>query len=325
MTQATVSDIKRLELAESIHRNTDLVIVAGAGVSLYTAGYPKEPNSDVASWIGLLKHGLDYCRRQNLLGDDSSDVVELQLEKATTRNLIDAAQQIHDWLDRKEGNPRYFWLKESIGQLKVKDPKLIEALAKLGGLLATLNYDELCEEVTGRPGFHWKQQAKIDDHINRRSNAFIFHMHGSWQEPDSVVLDQQSYHEIARDETMQGLMHKFARWGMLLFVGCSGTLADPNFQTLLRWGNTALKQANHRHFVLCRKSEEARLVTECQRWAMLEPLVYGERYADMVPFLDRVARESGAAEPTVNAPIAGATRDEPGVKRPADVFNAELT
>jgi hypothetical protein len=182
MTTLDENEIKRIELAEGI-RHTDLMIVAGTGVSLYTAGYPKEPNTEVAGWVGLLRHGLDYCRRHNLLGEDGAEVVELQLQKQTTRHLIDAAQQIHDWLDRKEGSPRYFWLKESIGQLRVKDSTLIEALRKLRGLLATLNYDDLCEEVTGLPALHWRQQAEIDDHINRKSTEFVFHIHGSWQFP----------------------------------------------------------------------------------------------------------------------------------------------
>ena len=124
-----------------------MVIVTGSGVSLYTVGYRKIANTEVASWPGLLAHGLNYCKHHGLLGDDDPEVVQLQLKKGKPRHLIDAAQQIHDWLERKKGDSRYFWLKESIGQLKVHDPSLIKSLASLGGLLATLNYEDLCEEL----------------------------------------------------------------------------------------------------------------------------------------------------------------------------------
>src|SRR5438067_12780177 len=104
--QADDNEIKRLELTERI-RTSELVVVAGTGVSLYSVGYPRIDNTAVAAWPGLLEHGLDYCKRHDLLGDDDADVVELQLKKGTARHLIDAAGQIHEWLDRKVGHPRY--------------------------------------------------------------------------------------------------------------------------------------------------------------------------------------------------------------------------
>lgn len=298
-------------------------MVAGTGVSLYSVGYPKEPNTAVASWPGLLEHGLNYCKHHNLLGDDDAEVIELQLKKGTTRNLIDAAQQIHDWLDRKAGNPRFFWLKESIGQLRLANPSLIKALAGLGGLLATLNYEDLCEEVTGRPSLHWKQQLEIDDHIDRNSNDFIFHIHGHWQSPKSVVLDQESYYAIAHDENMQGLMRRFARWGTFLFVGCSGTFLDPNFQTLLSWGNAALKEAKKRHFVLCRRRDEKQLLTDLQRWGMLEPLVYGDSFQELPLFIENLAKDSGSAPASVNPPLS-AIEIPVGMQKPIDIWTTEL-
>src|SRR3982751_2563771 len=112
----TNTTAKRLELAENI-RSSEFVVVAGTGVALFSVGHPYVPDTDVAGWTGLLRHGLEYCKRNNFLAGDDAEVVELQLRKATTRNLIDAAQQIHVWLDNKAGNSRYFWLKESIGGL----------------------------------------------------------------------------------------------------------------------------------------------------------------------------------------------------------------
>lgn len=318
----TDTTAKRLELAENI-RSSEVVVVAGTGVALYSVGHPFVPNTEVASWIGLLRHGLEHCKRNNLLGGDDPEVVELQLRKATTRNLIDAAQQIHDWLDNKAGNSRYFWLKESIGQLRLHNRTLIDSLARLGGLLATLNYDELLEEGTGRAPLHWKPQGEIDQHVGRKSTGYIFHIHGCWKYPETVVLDQCSYFEIATDSGMQALMQRYARWGTFLFVGCNSTFFDPNFQTLLKWSNEALKNATRRHFVLCRESEEGRLQVECQQWGILEPLVYGADYSELVPFVDQLARDAGRFEASVNPPVSKPKQPVSGVKRPTEIWTAE--
>jgi len=173
----------------------------------------------VASWVGLLQHGLEYCKRHALIEHDDTEIIELQLKKPSTANLIDAARQIYEWLDRRKGNARYNWLQESIGQLKVRDPALIRALTGLGGLMATLNYDSLHTDVTGRTPLHWQQLIEVDDHVHRKSKEFIFHMHGWWKHPESIVLDHKSYYAIASNREMGELMREFARFRSLMFVG----------------------------------------------------------------------------------------------------------
>jgi hypothetical protein len=267
-----------------------------------------------------LEHGLGYCKHHGLLNGEDADVVELQLKKGRARHLIDAAQQIHDWLDRKPGKTRFFWLSESIGQLKLQDSALIDAIASLGGLIAPLNYDDFFADFTGRPALHWKQQPEIDGHIERHSIDFIFHMHGHWRTPESIVLDWRSYYEIAASKRMQDLMHRFARWGTMLFVGCSGTFSDPNFLTLLEWGNEALKESTKRHFVLCRLDEEERLHRDLQRWAMLEPLVYGTSYENLPTFIAGLARDSGRTTGGGNPPLLYNTSSLSGVQTAGDIL-----
>jgi hypothetical protein len=315
--------VKRNEVIESI-RDGKLVIVTGTGVSMQTVGYPATPNTEVAGWLGLLKNGLPYCKRHNLQESDDTDVVELQLSKNTTENLIAAAQQIHTWIDRKNGNPRYFWLKESIGQLKVQNPSLInalDALAKLGGILTTLNYDDLLEKTTSRLPLHWKQQLEIDQHLFGNSKSHVLHIHGYWEEPLSIVLDRTSYEEISTDIIMQQLMQRFARWERFLFVGCRGTFLDPNFQTLLKWSNVALKTARHRHFVLCREEDEATLLSELRPFGtLLEPLVFGKSFSELSQYLESLATDSIAK----NLPLTPLTQTAvPNFQKPADIWRMQ--
>ena len=130
--------IKRGELLDSI-LNRRLVVVTGTGVSLHTVGHPGA-GTDVASWPGLLKHGLEYCRTRDLISKAAALVVEAQVAEGSASSLIDAAQKIHDSLDQRD-DARLFWMRDTIGQLKVKDAGLITAIRDLGGLIATLNYD----------------------------------------------------------------------------------------------------------------------------------------------------------------------------------------
>src|SRR5438067_604521 len=82
------TEIKRNELLDYI-RSTDLVVITGTGVAIQTADRPKNGDANVASWLGLLQHGLEYCRRHTFIEDDDTEIIELQLKKPTTDNLID--------------------------------------------------------------------------------------------------------------------------------------------------------------------------------------------------------------------------------------------
>ena len=143
--------------------------------------------------------------------------------------------------------------------------------------------------------------------------------------PESIALDPQSYYEISTDERMQEVMRDFARFRSLLFVGCAGTFFDPNFQTLINWANKALRDARHRHFVLCRSRDEESLHSELRQCGMLEPLVYGDNFTDLAPFLQKVVQDSGKTVATANPPLATPFDSAlPSIQKPSDVWKTEL-
>ncbi len=316
--------VKRGELLDSIKKDR-LVVVTGTGVSLHSVAYPA-PGTDVAGWVGLLHHGLKHCLTLQLLTSDEAAIVELQIKNASTDYLIEAAQKIHDCLD-KRANGRYWWMKESVGQLRLTEAGLIRAIQNLGGLIATLTYDSLLREVTGRPMIHWRQQNEITRLLRSRSKEFILHLHGQWEVHASVVLDRKSYEEIANDLQMQDLLRQFARFETMLFVGCGQTFFDPNFQALLNWAHKALQGAEHRHFILCRRSEEPGILTALQRHCYLAPLVYRDKYSDLTPFLEGLGNESGSSATATNPPVAPRVGPVVGVTsrplKPADIWNLQ--
>lgn len=293
----------RNELLDSM-RKTNLVVVAGTGVSLQSVGYPDQPGTVVAGWPGLLESGVVYCEKHELVTPKGAAIARLQINSPdTTEDLIDAAQKIHGWL-AKRTNARLHWIRETVGNLKLHDPSLITAIQNLGGLISTLNYDGLLHEGTNRPPVHWKEQDKIDGHIRTGSLDYILHIHGHWEAIDSMVLDRTSYDEISTDEKMQQVMQSFARWKTMLFIGCGETFSDPNFETLIKWCNKALTGSIYRHFILCRQCDEQHFINMLKPYGFLQPLVYGTAFTDLVPFLNDLAIDSGNRAATANPPIA---------------------
>lgn len=291
---------------------TELVVVTGTGVSLQSIGYPAQPGTVVAGWPGLLESGVVYCEKYGLVTSNGADIARRLINNPdTVEDLIDAAQRIHGWL-AKRTNARLHWIKETIGKLRLHDPSLILAIQNLGGLIATLNYDGLLHEVTKRPPVHWREQDKIDRHFNAKSLDYILHIHGHWETIDSMVLDRTSYDEISKDDRMQQVMYRFARWHTMLFIGCGDTFFDPNFNTLIKWCNKALNGSSHRHFILCRQCDELNFIEMLKPYGFLQPLVYGAAFTDLVPFLNELAIDSGARAVAANPPILPAPA-EPAV------------
>lgn len=313
---------KRAELLDSIQAQPSrLVVVTGTGVTLQSVGHPG-PGTDVAGWPGLLAHGLAHCRKLKLIDDEDADIVALQIQKQKSEYFIQAAEKIHECLAGSV-NERLWWMKETIGSLKVKDPRLIKAILALNGLVTTVNYDDTIRQVSGRPALHWKQQNEITKRINNRSTDFTLHLHGLSEDLDSVVLDRTSYEAIRKDVKMQGLLQEFARFRTMLFIGCRQTFLDPNFQTLLKWAQIGLLGLESRHYVLCRASEETEIVTELQPHGYLTPLVYGEQHSDLAPFLEALASEArggAAANPPTLSQAPASASTPANVLKPADIW-----
>lgn len=317
--------VKRKELIVDI-RDKRLVVVTGTGVTLQSVGYPAV-GTEVAGWPGLLNHGLEYCRRERLIDNSHAKVVDVQIKSQETDEFINAAQKIHECLATRT-NGRQWWMKESVGSLTVTDSRLIKSIVALNGLVTTLNYDTTIQQVTGRPALHWKQQAEITKRIRDHAIDYTLHIHGVCDVVDSIVLDRTSYDMIAKDVKMQGLLHRFARFDTMLFIGCRQTFLDPNFQTLLNWAQIGLAGAEHRHFILCRSSEEASILEELRPHGYLTPLVYGDQHSDLAPFLEALALEALGASATANPPTLpqapAAVPATANVLRPSDIWQLHL-
>jgi hypothetical protein len=184
---------------------------------------------------------------------------------------------------------------------------VLEALRDLEVTILTTNYDSLIEEVTGRPAVTWRARARAQ-RIIRGDEPGVLHLHGHWQEPESVVLGIRTYEQLLGDEHAQALQQAMATTQTFLFIGFGAGLADPNFEAFRRWMSRLFKSGEYRHYRLVKADEEEILHAQHQPEERIFTLPYGESHADLAAFL----RQLGAA-PARIAPAAPGHVDATGV------------
>lgn len=290
MTASLINDLKA-----QVHSG-DLVIIAGVGVSITACANQSVDGHSVSCWDGLLRHGVDCCRNvHGLIDDDDAKLLEMQISNGKPDFLIAAAEMITEKLRGKSLGVFKRWLKDSVGQLQATQPEILQALADLSGVLATLNYDGLIEQATGRRVCTWRQSDKVEEILRGENAESVLHLHGYYDEPDSVVLGLRSYISVSENPHTQAVLRLFALDRTMLFVGCGGTLQDPNFSRLLDWGSEALKHSTHRHFLLCREDDLTQMREAVKSAPWLHPLPYGKHFAELAPFLRGLSPVPGSA------------------------------
>ncbi len=285
-------DELRAEIAQG-----HVLVVVGAGVSIgATAGNP------LASWQGLLEDGVDRCVAVRGLDAKWADRVRTEIHSGDMDDLLSAAEKISSKLGFPAGPEYRSWLRDTIGTLEAKNPSVLEALRDFNLPLATTNYDGLLEEVTGFPPVTWRDGDKAIRVIQRKGEG-ILHLHGYWDEPESVILGIRSYEHILRDGHAQAVLRALQTLKTFLFVGCGEGFADPNFGALLRWAREVFKDSGVRHYRLCKDDELARLRI-LHKDDHLFPLSYGPDHADLGTFLRKLGeKKDPKPTPVPAAPI----------------------
>ncbi len=288
------------DLLENLAKDR-VVIIAGTGVSIATTN-----SSPTASWDGLLYDGIERVldvarpdrdpeawgrRRQEDLGTG-------ELE-----DLLSVATQIANRLGGPKGPEYRKWLQESVGTLHRTphlEPSVIKALQALQAPIATTNYDHLIEHVTGYDPITWLDASHAGEWLRGVRQA-VLHLHGYFDEPESVILSQSDYQRVLDDEKAQNVQRVLRSRSTLLFVGYGSGLADPNFATLMRWSRATFAEDTNRVLRLCRKSEIDAVKSEHDKDERVFPLAYGDNFSDLPLFLQSLA-EVRAGTPSVVVP-----------------------
>jgi hypothetical protein len=274
------------DLRQQIATGQVLAIV-GAGVSIGATN-----NNAVASWGGLLRHGVERCVQVIPNLDANWPLrVRAEIESPDTDDVLSAAEKIETKL-RAQGGEYSRWLRETVGALKAQARAVISALRELGVPIATTNYDSLIEEVTGLPAVTWRESVRVE-HLIRGSEPGVLHLHGHWRDPASVVLGIRSYEKVLGDVHAQTIQQALRAARTLLFVGYGAGLTDPNFGALLRWSRHVFSGSEYRHFRLALKQDVKATQVMHPAEERIYVLPYGDNHDDLAPFLRSLLKSSG--------------------------------
>jgi hypothetical protein len=268
---------------ELVHRSHDVLVVTGAGVTCATDSSP------YASWRGLLEHGVEFCRAWcGELEQRWFDMMRMLIEESKAQSFVYAASRIREELNKTHAGKFGQWLNDSIGRLRVCNPRVINALKTWGVRLATLNYDCLIETVTGLLPITWSQRD-MAFRMLRGELPGVLHLHGLFSQHETVVFDATSYETILRDEATQNLLRAYFTTDTVVFVGCGTTVDDPNFRGLFDFFRVALRTSPKPHFHLARDCEKVSLDRQYQGLP-ISVISYGDSYEGLGPFLEDIAR-----------------------------------
>lgn len=192
---------RKVEHEEKIRqalRDKKLVIIVGAGISLSAT----HPSPSRITWTGLIRDGLDYLEHEHIIAEDDVELnhyrAVLQQDNASIRSVLRACSYLKEELD----SHRQFstWLNSVFRSLhkEVTHPEIFDTLRafhRRGARLMTTNYDELLEHYCDLQ----RVRRSISEDIRKYEHGTldgVFHIHGSFQDPQEVVLDSISYYQV---------------------------------------------------------------------------------------------------------------------------------
>jgi SIR2-like domain len=282
-----VSELLLNDLRSEIARGRVLAIV-GAGVSIAaTQGNP------FAGWSGLLHDGVDRCEAVGYPKPRPGwgERQHAALRSGDLGEWLGVAEDVEHRLKKAGEFSR--WVRETVGRLSIKEPKVLEAVVGLGMPIMTTNYDDLLGESAALPAVTLHEPERVL-RVLRREERAILHLHGHWKATDSIVLGVRSYERHVSNGRIQDLQKSLLIYNSLLFIGCGLGLDDPNFGCLREWLRTVLG-GEHRHYRLCRSSELKDLENQRKEFDRLFPVDYGGEHDSLVEFLHGLAPSMGKA------------------------------
>jgi len=262
-----------------------VVTVVGTGVSVATCANALIDGYPVATWRGLLRHGLARCESLGVASPETAKILAMQIGLDETDMLINAAETISSRLTARSPGVFRGWLKDALGSLPVQEPALVNVIHSIPGILVTLNYEDLIEKVTNRRLITWRDTEAVEEALRGEVSDVVLHLHGAFTVPESVVLGLQSYLTVREHAHTQAVLRLTTIDRTLLFIGCSDTFFDPNFARLIEWAATALKDVSPRHYLLCREQELSSLQQRLVGAPWLQLISYGTEYSQLEPFL----------------------------------------
>lgn len=301
-----------------------VVVVTGAGVTLGAL----EPGSDAfvrATWKGLLEHGLRFAQDRRALTAPDADRLRVLLQSERACLWIAAAECLSDALSAPRGGEFAAWLHQAVGGLAgaVRQRAVLDVLVELerrGAVLATVNYDSVLEAATGRPPITWREPAKVQ-RVLRGDARGIVHLHGSWEDPESVVLGTMSYAAMLADRRARTALEMMAMGRTFVFVGHGAGLDDLNWSRLFQWMSEVLVDSPYRHYRIVGEAELPQFDDPRLQARRVQLVPYSGGYARLGPFLRKLVGRPGEAGTQAPEPARLARSAEPRVRHVLVLLN----
>lgn len=259
--------------------NGNCLFVVGAGLTIYSTS-----NSPCASWVGLLRNGVD--RIKSLISDNSEHPKWDSLYESNvavgTIGFLNLADTIFDYLSKKNEFAR--WLADSIGTLPLTRRDLIESLVSLNTHVLSTNYDVLIEKTTGMPTLTVDFAKSVLEAISPSSQKSVVHLHGVYDRPDKVVFSRAQYARHINNQITQVVERAISLSKTLVFIGVGDGVRDPHFEELINWIGTHGTETDSRQYILLTNPEMANFVTPTG----LVAVPYGEGYSQLPEFLRKL-------------------------------------
>jgi hypothetical protein len=148
------------------------IAIVGAGVSMGATG-----NAPAASWLGLLRLGIERCVDLSRADDAWAKRQQEALAGDSLQDTLEVAEAVSGRLGFPHDREWIQWLQDTVGQLASTELAVLEALGGLGIRIATTNYDGLIASALGLPAVTWKEPDRVVA-VLRGERQGIIHLHG---------------------------------------------------------------------------------------------------------------------------------------------------
>jgi hypothetical protein len=265
-----------------------VVVIVGAGVSKAISD-----RAAAADWVGLVTLGIEHVSKVVQVSKNWGDIQGLALDDALDTgeadDLISVASAVASKLKGSSQQAFSNWIADTVGVLPIVDKRLPLALAGLRAPLLTTNYDKLLEKVLGRSTAVWTDPEAMRRCFVQNTDT-IGHLHGVWDQPESIIFSQSDYDRLTSDKSAQFVQQAQYSTKSFLYVGYGSGLDDPNFSKLLDEHASLFPASQAFHFRLCRDEELDDLQTR-HLDSDIRVLSYGETFSDLAPYLTGLADE----------------------------------
>ena len=261
---------------QSALQNKTATVIACAGISRAAA--------NLVGWEDVLKAAVVFLREHGISGKSLSTIEPL-LEDGLYE---EAAQVVERWLHKINGKGDFLRKQFHVEVAQISNRAVVEAVWKIAGdVVFTTNYDRILQ-LCGPGGVEtvtWKEPNKMLAAI--RGEPSVVHLHGVYNDPDSVIFSASSYALLSDNEGYRSFSQALWTRGPLLFVGASTFgMGDTDFSRLFDWGKRITPHLPFTSYTLQPQgvvsAEEKKNLYSMFKVEVIE---YGKQFSELGPFL----------------------------------------